>query len=70
MGRNERQSKLLDPLQGKNTEMARREDGRTVETPTQARQTEREPSVLVLLVVSLALAVIVMGIVWMICFRT
>lgn len=50
--------------------MAKREDGRIVETPTEARQAEPGPSVLVLLTASLALAIIVMGIVWVIFFRT
>lgn len=50
--------------------MARKEDGRTVETPMQARQAERGPSALVLLVVSLMLAVIIMGAIWMIVFQT
>jgi hypothetical protein len=50
--------------------MAKREYGRIVETPTEARQAERGPSVLVLLTASLALAIIVMGIVWVIFFRT
>jgi hypothetical protein len=50
--------------------MARLEEGHVVETPTQARQAERGPSILTLLVVSLALAVIVMGVIWMVFFQT
>jgi hypothetical protein len=50
--------------------MARLEDGRIVETPPEARQAERGPSVLVLLAVSLGLAIIVMGVVWAIFFRS
>jgi hypothetical protein len=41
-----------------------------VETPMQARQAEPGPSILVLLLASTALAVIVMGLVWAIFFRT
>lgn len=45
-------------------------DDRIVETPTEARQAEPGPSVLVLLIVSLALTLILMGLVWAIFFRT
>jgi hypothetical protein len=45
-------------------------DGRIVETPTEARQAEPGPSVLALLAISLALAVLILGIVWFIFFRT
>ena len=41
-----------------------------VETPTQARQAEPGPSILVILVASVGLAVIILGIVWAIFFRT
>ena len=50
--------------------MAERKNGRIVETPTEARQAEPGPSVLVLLTVSVALAVIVLAIVWFGFFRT
>lgn len=50
--------------------MAKSEKGRIVETPTEARQAEPGPSILVLLAVSLLLAAIVMGSVWMLFFRT
>ncbi|WP_420965898.1 hypothetical protein [Bradyrhizobium sp. B120] len=50
--------------------MAKLEDGRIVETPTEARQAERGPSMLVLLTVSLGMAVIILAGVWMIFFRT
>jgi len=40
-----------------------------VETPTQARQAERGPSVLAMLIASVALAMIILGIVWAIFFR-
>jgi hypothetical protein len=41
-----------------------------IETPTEARQAEPGPSILALLVVSVGLAVIVMGAVWFVFFRT
>jgi hypothetical protein len=50
--------------------MAKLEDGRITETATEARQAERGPSVLVLLAVSLVLAIVIMGVVWMIFFKT
>jgi hypothetical protein len=50
--------------------MVERRDGRIIETPTEARQAEAGPSVLVLMVVSLVLAIVVMGVIWMIFFRT
>jgi hypothetical protein len=50
--------------------MAKLEDGHIVEMPTEARQAERGPSVLVVLVVSVVLAVIIMGVVWAIFFKT
>jgi hypothetical protein len=46
------------------------EKTRIVETPTQARQAEPGPSILKLLVISVGLAVIVLGGVWMVFFRT
>jgi hypothetical protein len=45
-------------------------DRRTVETPTEARQAEPGPSVLALLAVSTGLAVLILGIVWFVFFRT
>jgi hypothetical protein len=45
-------------------------DGRIVETPTEARQAEPGPSILVLLVVSVSLAALILGAVWFVFFRT
>ena len=45
-------------------------EGRTVETATEARQAEPGPSVLALLTISTALAVLILGIVWFVFFRT
>jgi len=50
--------------------MATKKDGRIVETPTEARQAEPGPSILVLLIVSVFLAVVILGAVWFIFFRT
>jgi hypothetical protein len=52
------------------TIMAKLEDGRIVETPTEARSAERGPSNLVLLAVSVVLAVVMMGAVWTVFFKT
>ena len=45
-------------------------EGRIVETPTETRQAEPGPSVLALLTISTALAVLILGIVWFVFFRT
>jgi hypothetical protein len=50
--------------------MATRQDHRIVETPTEARQAEPGPSVLVLLTVSTGLAILILGAVWFLFFRT
>lgn len=49
--------------------MATRQHGQIVETPTEARQGERGPSVLALLVISTGLAVVILGIVWFVFIR-
>ena len=50
--------------------MASNKDGRIVETPTEARQAEPGPSILVILIVSVVLAAIVLGAVWVFFFQT
>jgi hypothetical protein len=50
--------------------MATRQHGRIVETPTEARQAEPGPSVLALLMISTGLAVLILGLVWFVFFRT
>jgi len=50
--------------------MATRPQGRIVETPTEARQAEPGPSVLLLLMASTGLVILVLGIVWFVFFRT
>ena len=50
--------------------MAIKQHGRFVETPTEARQAEPGPSVLALLAIAMGLAVLLLGIVWFVFFRT
>jgi hypothetical protein len=50
--------------------MATKKHGVIVETPTEARQAEPGPSILLVLAVSTVLAVLVLGGVWWAFFRT
>jgi hypothetical protein len=50
--------------------MAEKHNGQITETATEARQAETGPSVFNLLVVSTIAAIIVLGIIWFIFFRT
>jgi hypothetical protein len=50
--------------------MATHRQGRTVETPTEARQAEPGPSVLALLTVSTGLAVLILAVLWFVFFPT
>ena len=50
--------------------MARRRNGQIIETATEARQAEPGPSVLALLAVSTGLAVLILGVLWFVFFRT
>lgn len=50
--------------------MAKKKHGIIIETPTEARQAERGPSVLLLLSVSLISVVLGMAVVWYVFFRT
>jgi hypothetical protein len=50
--------------------MASRQDQQIVETPTEARQAEPGPSVLALLTASTGLAVLILGVIWFVFFRT
>ncbi|HVX75857.1 MAG TPA: hypothetical protein VHB49_07010 [Bradyrhizobium sp.] len=50
--------------------MATRENQRIVETPTEARQGEPGPSVLSLLTISTGLAVLILGVIWFVFFRS
>lgn len=49
--------------------MAFKRHGQIVETPTEARQGERGPSVLALLVISTGLAIVILGIIWFVFIR-
>lgn len=50
--------------------MAKRQQRRIVEPPTEARQAEPGPAVLALLTVSTGLAVLILGALWFVFFRT
>jgi hypothetical protein len=50
--------------------MATRHHDQIVETATEARQAERGPSVLALLSASTGLAVLILGVIWFVFFRT
>ena len=50
--------------------MATHRHGQIIETPTEARQAEPGPSVLALLTVSTGLAILILGVVWFVFFRT
>jgi hypothetical protein len=50
--------------------MATQQHGRIVETPTEGRQAEPGPSVLALLTASTGLAILILGIIWFVFFRT
>ena len=51
-------------------QMATKENGRIVETPTEARSAEPGPSILALMSISTGLAILVMGVIWFVFFRT
>jgi hypothetical protein len=50
--------------------MVRKKHGIIIETPTEARQAEPGPSILLLLIISVSIAVIAMAVVWFMFFRT
>lgn len=62
----------MPSIAGENNEdaMATKQDGRIVETATEARQAEPGPSVLVLLTISTVCAAVLMAGVWFFFFRT
>jgi hypothetical protein len=57
-------------IQGIEDSMATRQHRQIVETPTEARQGEPGPSVLALLTVSTGLAILILGVIWFVFFRT
>ena len=50
--------------------MVKKKDGVIIETATEARQAEPGPSILLMLVASVAIAVTAMGVVWFLFFQT
>jgi hypothetical protein len=50
--------------------MATKHHRQIIETPTEARQAEPGPSVLALLTVSVGLAILILGVIWFVFFRT
>jgi hypothetical protein len=50
--------------------MAAKQQGQIVETPTEARGAEPGPSVFALLTVSTGLAILILGVIWFVFFRT
>jgi len=50
--------------------MATKQQGRIIETTTEARQAEPGPSVFALLAASTGLAILILGVVWFVFFRT
>jgi len=50
--------------------MVKKTHGVMIETPTEARQAEPGPSILLLLIISASIAVIAMAFVWFLFFRT
>jgi hypothetical protein len=50
--------------------MATKQQDRIVESPSEARQAEPGPSVLALLTISTGLAILILGAVWFVFFRT
>jgi hypothetical protein len=50
--------------------MPTKKHGIIVETATEARQAEPDPSILALLTISTGLAVLILGVVWYVFFRT
>lgn len=57
-------------MQANEGTMATRRNQQIIETPTEARQGEPGPSVLALMVVSTGLAILILGVVWFVFFRT
>lgn len=54
----------------KSSSMATRRQRQIIETPTEARQAEPGPSILALLLASTGLAVLILGVLWFVFFRT
>jgi hypothetical protein len=50
--------------------MVEKKHGVIIETPTEARQAEPGPSILLLMTISTGLAVLMLGLLWFMFFRT
>jgi hypothetical protein len=50
--------------------MATRRERQIIETPTEARQAEPGPSILALLMASTGLAILILGVLWLVFFRS
>ncbi len=50
--------------------MVEKKHGIIIETATEAQQAEPGPSILMLLLISISLAVVILGLVWSVFFRT
>jgi hypothetical protein len=50
--------------------MATKQHGQIVETPTEARGAEPGPSVFALLIISTGLAILILGVIWFVFFKT
>ena len=61
---------MSDSQQKEVTMATTREHDRIVETPMEARQAEPGPSVLALLTASTGLAILILGAIWFVFFRT
>jgi len=56
--------------QGKGWNIVEKRKGRIVETATEARQAEPGPSIFLVLIVSVVLAVTILGAIWFVFFKT
>ena len=63
-------SLALQALKSNGGSRATERHGQIIETATEARQAEPGPSVLALLTVSTGLAILILGVVWFVFFRT
>jgi hypothetical protein len=50
--------------------MATRRERQIIESPTEARQAEPGPSILALLMASTGLAILILGVLWLVFFRS
>jgi hypothetical protein len=70
MWRKEEKAGFLRKTRAMEGTMSTRERHQIVETPTEARQAEPGPSVFALLTISTGLAVLILGTLWFVFFRT